>query len=225
MLDPPAPAPQIEPTSNDPPAAPPPAWQAEVDTQRAHAGMGINFGLRKKKKQRTQRAGFVKHQMGEINKKENLQVALTNVRKGLVCGPNPEALNNSRSPPEACWKDFAKLLACPWIPAGEGGHFVRFCLVLPSFANLTDSLCVFLLQQNEQGMILNLNAQAAIQKCPDATSVEDVGLSMESVKIVFCALHRGGSAMIAKLRKRPGFRGKNDSSTLGDMPILNCCNN
>jgi hypothetical protein len=79
-FDPPAPAPRIEPTSNDPPAAPPPAWQAEVNTQRAHTGTGINFGLRKKKKQRTQRAGFVKHQMGDINKKENLQVALTNVR-------------------------------------------------------------------------------------------------------------------------------------------------
>jgi hypothetical protein len=97
MFDPPAAAPKIEPTSNDPPVAPPPAWQAEVDTQQAHTGMGIDFGLRKKKKQRMQRVGFVKQQTCKINKRENLQVALTNMRNGLVWSPNPEALNNSGS--------------------------------------------------------------------------------------------------------------------------------
>jgi hypothetical protein len=102
-----APAPRIEPTSNDPPAAAPSAWQAEVNTQRAHIHKDINFAFHKKKKnQRTERGGFVKHQMGEINKKENLQVALKNVRNGLVWSPNPEVLNNSGSPLEACWKCF-----------------------------------------------------------------------------------------------------------------------
>jgi hypothetical protein len=116
----PAPAPQIEPVRNDPPAAPPPAWQAEVDTQRAHISTGIHFGCRKKKKnQRSKRQGFVKLQMAEVNKKENLEVALKNVRKGLVWSPNPEVLNNSGTPLETCWQDFAKLLVYTWIPGGR----------------------------------------------------------------------------------------------------------
>jgi hypothetical protein len=45
-----APAPRIEPTSNDPPAAAPSAWQAEVNTVTLPVGVlpsGIGLGSRK----------------------------------------------------------------------------------------------------------------------------------------------------------------------------------
>jgi len=59
--------------------------------------------------------------------------------------------------------------------------------------------------------------------------VEDVALYMESINILFCALHRGGSAIlaqrIAKPRKGLAFCGKNGCSILGGIEILNCYNN